>query len=315
MPKSYKSLSGLVKKIKTISDVRNGPLMFRGHSNVQYNLVPSLLRNESLARHERELIMSMISESPSEFSSDILAFEKLVRAQHYGIPTRLLDITSNPLIGIYFACQDGRDKSKTRGQVRVLEFPEYKIKFFDSDSVSCKANLVYLHAEERAELWKNIRRETKRTFGKLEIGWQKWRKEYPEKWEHVVENFNKNETAQRLVQFIKQEKPYFENRVDPLDLIVSDVVVPKMNNARLSAQAGRFIVYGLQPTTYNSSRRSTPNQLRLQSKYLLRDIRLDIDHSSKAEILAELSAIGIDERTVFPELEKVAASILSQFRS
>ena len=38
--------------------------------------------------------------------------------QHYGIPTRLIDVTTNPLVALYFACQGNPDKD---GVVFIFE--------------------------------------------------------------------------------------------------------------------------------------------------------------------------------------------------
>ena len=45
-----------------------------------------------------------------------------------------------------------------------------------------------------------------------------------------------------LYQLIRQEKPYFEERIDPRDLYQVFVVEPQQSSERLRAQAGAFLV-------------------------------------------------------------------------
>lgn len=43
---------------------------------------------------------------PKEFQGMNSILDKLVEMQHYNLPTRLLDVSSNALVALLFACQD-----------------------------------------------------------------------------------------------------------------------------------------------------------------------------------------------------------------
>lgn len=309
MPKSYKSLAGYTGKLKKLSIESKAGFFFRGHGNIKFELTPSLYRMPSKSQYERDMLLSLISEAPTEFSNDVYAFEKLVRAQHYGLPTRLLDLTQNPLMGLYFACAS---EPKFRGQVLVFDAP-YRIKFFESDTVSCKANLALLTGEEKVFIVREMQNAMEGTLPDTPSPLEKVRKDCPTEWDSFIQKFNEQPTVRRLVQFIKQEKPYFEPRIDPLDLFLPEVVLPKKNNMRIAAQSGAFIIYGLDRK--KTIRRARPFLSRLpkDSNNALTTYLLDVDSTQKTSLLEELSAVGINEYTVYPELDKVAGFIKSKY--
>jgi hypothetical protein len=67
--------------------------------------------------------------------------------QHYGFPTRILDISKNPLAALFFACfsEAGKDEyAKDDGIVYVYAVPRQEIAFCDSDRVTILANLCIM---------------------------------------------------------------------------------------------------------------------------------------------------------------------------
>ena len=63
----------------------------------------------------------LLASQPQEFSGDLTTLERLVRMQHYSLPTRLLDVTWNPLVALYFSSTEDQ---KEDGEVIVFKVPE-----------------------------------------------------------------------------------------------------------------------------------------------------------------------------------------------
>ena len=103
---SIESVNEFIEKISVLAkeaEDNDEVLLFRGQSNEVYGLTPGVLRKKLHKENENIMFKELVSYYPGEFDSSRNTFEKLVKAQHYGLPTRLLDVTFNPLVALYLS--------------------------------------------------------------------------------------------------------------------------------------------------------------------------------------------------------------------
>ncbi|WP_208452036.1 FRG domain-containing protein [Burkholderia gladioli] len=198
---------------------------FRGHSDARYELTPSLLRkwdngDWQVMPSEDLLCKELLIAHYDEFQGDLFCFDRLVRMQHYGLPTRLLDVSGNPLVALFFACSSGPEQSEIDGEVIVFQVSREVVKYYDSDTVSCLSNLSNLTYAQKNEI--NLRLDK--------------------------EAFNKTDVAGKLLHHIKSEKGFFEGRIVPDDLRSIICVKAKRTNSRIKSQSGAFLLFGHEAT-------------------------------------------------------------------
>ncbi|ALS34164.1 hypothetical protein PTRA_a3158 [Pseudoalteromonas translucida KMM 520] len=253
---------------------------FRGHANKTFFSLPSIYRKKLWYSNEHKMIQEIIMRCPNEFSSMNSSFEKLVKMQHYDLPTRLLDLSENPLVALYFACigQDDEDKD---GEIIFFKIPDQKVKYFDSDTVSVISNLAWSPSD--FEITPQFRGSDK--------------------------NFHnpKNHHALKLMHDIKKEKPHFLERINPEHLQSVVCVKPKMDNPRLASQDGAFLLFGIGKNKY------TPAEIPQEWIFRPKSKRYIIKASDKLSILKQLAGVGISKAKLFPEIDMVSQFIKNDY--
>lgn len=103
------SVSEFIEKIVQLDKEEGTEIFYRGHADRDWELLPSIFRTPNGVEKEHLLFRDMVAHEPQSFSECKSALDYLVQMQHYGLPTRLLDMTMNPLVALYFACQSVGD--------------------------------------------------------------------------------------------------------------------------------------------------------------------------------------------------------------
>jgi len=188
--------------------------IYGGDDVPNYPSIPGICRKEKLLDNEAEIYNEALRAFPEEFARDRTTFERLSRMQHYGYPTRLLDVSPKLMtaLGMVRSLGDSADESvKSRnGFVRVYRVRDDRIKYGTSDTVTALSNLA------------RIKRD------------------------HV-----RIEDLQYLTAECKNERAgfFWEKGSKTTDALERDIqkvwcVRPMVNNIRLNFQAGEFFLFG-----------------------------------------------------------------------
>ena len=103
------SVSDFIKKVVQLNKEAGTEVFYRGHADASWDLKPSIFRKPNGVEIEHQLFRDMVAHTPQSFSGCKSALDYLVQMQHYELPTRLLDVSTNPLVALYFACQPTKD--------------------------------------------------------------------------------------------------------------------------------------------------------------------------------------------------------------
>ena len=271
-----------------VADSGGFHLFYRGISNSSFEPIPSVYRGNNFVYEDRFIKDIRVSNYDFLLGKDYL--DELSALQHYGCPTRLLDLTSNPLVALYFACEDALNNngsSSVDGQVLLFLANDADILHSNSDKVLVLTAVSHLDQSTKKRLY-NLCVSEIQAKGK--------------KAARLSGSLAGRAPASKLYQEI-QRVTNFEKNISCMDLLQSFYVQPPHNNLRIRAQHGLFLLNGLCGNPAECAKR---NENKIFAK-------ITVPAGAKARILSKLDEIGINKKTLFPEIEEAIKYLKAKY--
>lgn len=255
----------IIKGIKCDDDEM---LFYRGVCDSSYEFIPGILVEKNV--EEDVAYLNTIIEFPDDFDRKE-HLDNLVKMQHYGVPTRLIDLTGNLLAALFFAVEQ---KPNTNGLVNVVKVKKKDILYYNSDRALMLSCLPLFSKDEKEE----IKRFCMNHRGVI-----------------TDQDIHNSNIMRRFLHEIRGEYPAFETAIVGNDLLNCFVVRTNKSNERIKIQNGAFIIFGLDD---EGNKRKIENTMSI--------MRIEICSKSKKELLADLDRLNINTSTVYPGLERTA---------
>lgn len=296
------SLSDFIKVFENELDKlykeNNIRLYFRGEKELYDEpCTPSLFRKKNTDFNklsEDEIYYRILRRQPHEFNN-LTNLDILAKMQHYGVSTRLLDITTNPLIALFFALENSET---TDGYVYIFTAKhegEKNILSYDSDRALLLSTLPKLNDSQKKCILEYCNKyPNEKITPSVLSGYSKYKSPR-------IKNQEMRNALGKFIYECERERHAFHknHRVDPQHLKKVYFVKPRFTNERLKAQEGLFVLFGLGTTTYDGKIYS-----------------IKIPKNVKKFIKAELFFFaGISNSTVYQGLDTLATDCKDELYS
>lgn len=289
---------------------------YRGQANASWKVIPTLYRwypkegspnPISLYSFEKSLVDEFSRARPDEFPANLQVFDKLTKMQHYGMHTRLIDVTSNPAVALYFACCDqNREPEIVDGEIHI--FPTMLDEIPDNDTINLITDYIM----------------NSRVYGgSLEESYIHFLKIYPKQFVDQAFKFltfsDKLYARPKVIsERMLRQSGYF--------ILCTGLLCPDSGCKNQVCKTKKCVHReGKEHWQLNYSIEEKVKHVSVQNRYYdstdfdykhqQDDIRYIIDGGSKKKILSELETIGINKVFLFPELQNESKRILDDYMS
>jgi len=121
---------------------------FRGQANHMWELKPSVYRFNDFQRYqtvqyEKNIVNVKPKIAQPPLTHTTLDLEWLMLCQHYGVPTRLIDWSSDILTALFFACY-GEEEKDTDGCLYICKQDDYPLFYQYNESLMDSQELAFV---------------------------------------------------------------------------------------------------------------------------------------------------------------------------